>query len=188
MGSQIVGTKMRKRIILLGLMSVLLAGTTGCGLLGGLLYCPLGPGTMCDPGPCVTGCDPMCGPACGPPCAAQCGPDCGTPCGPPCDPVCETSCGGSCCDPVCGPGGGHCRGPLYWIVGLLRAPCWCGPSCGEMYWCDFHGDPPDCCDPCDRYGDYIGRGPRGYAPGMASQAVEVAPAPRVAQPHEAKPE
>lgn len=27
-----------------------------------------------------------------------------------------------------------------------------------MYWGDFHGDPPDCCDPCNCMGDYTGCG------------------------------
>jgi hypothetical protein len=33
---------------------------------------------------------------------------------------------------------------------------WCGPSCGECYWSEWFNDPPDCCDPCDCYGNYAG--------------------------------
>jgi hypothetical protein len=31
----------------------------------------------------------------------------------------------------------------------------CGCS-GELYWCEWHNDPPRCCDPCNRCGQWIG--------------------------------
>ncbi|MEX2113034.1 MAG: hypothetical protein WD845_07595 [Pirellulales bacterium] len=33
---------------------------------------------------------------------------------------------------------------------------WCGPSCGEKYWHEWFSLPPECCDPCDECGGYIG--------------------------------
>jgi hypothetical protein len=38
-------------------------------------------------------------------------------------------------------------------------PCgnnWCGPSCGELFWCEWFSIPPQCCDPCDECGNFIG--------------------------------
>jgi hypothetical protein len=33
----------------------------------------------------------------------------------------------------------------------------CGQQgCGDVYWHEFHSDPPDCCDPCDEYGNWTG--------------------------------
>jgi hypothetical protein len=42
----------------------------------------------------------------------------------------------------------------------------CGALCGasscgcdsEVYWCEWHNDPPRCCDPCDRCGNWVGPG------------------------------
>jgi len=89
---------------------------------------------------------------CGHPCAQgvfYCDP-CDTCCGPACDP-----CGpcGDCC-------GQHCclLEPVRWVFGVLGFHCCgvcngCGPTyCGD--WCD---SPPDCCDPCDQCGNYIGQ-------------------------------
>jgi hypothetical protein len=44
------------------------------------------------------------------------------------------------------------------ISGVFAPPCWVGPSCGERYWGEFYSDRPDCGDPCDEYGNWIGRG------------------------------
>jgi hypothetical protein len=38
--------------------------------------------------------------------------------------------------------------------------CDCGGCSCEMYWSEWHNDPPQCCDPCDRCGNWIG--PGGY--------------------------
>jgi hypothetical protein len=45
------------------------------------------------------------------------------------------------------------------VFALLMQGCsWC-PSCGgDRYWGDFYSDPPDCWDPCDKYGNYTGGG------------------------------
>jgi hypothetical protein len=68
------------------------------------------------------------------------------------------------CDPCaeCGP----CRpmtchdktycGPLTPLFALFTRNSWCGTGCGERYWGDFYGDPPDWCDPCDRCGNFTG--------------------------------
>ncbi len=50
----------------------------------------------------------------------------------------------------------HHRGPLSWVFGLLGIGGCAHGGCGEIYWGDFHGDPPDVCDPCDRFGNYTG--------------------------------
>ena len=42
------------------------------------------------------------------------------------------------------------------MFALLTPRCWCGPNCGQRYWGDFYGDPPDCWDPCDGHGNYTG--------------------------------
>jgi hypothetical protein len=45
------------------------------------------------------------------------------------------------------------------VLSLFRPVKWTGcynNGCGEIYWGDFHGDPPDCCDPCDRMGNFTG--------------------------------
>lgn len=32
----------------------------------------------------------------------------------------------------------------------------CGSGCGEVYWGEWISDPPDCADPCDQCGNYVG--------------------------------
>jgi len=45
---------------------------------------------------------------------------------------------------------------------LHKFCCWkkscefCGDGCGEVYWSEWHNDPPDCLDPCNRCGNYVG--------------------------------
>jgi len=101
------------------------------------------------------------GPACGPVCDAPCPDACGDPC---CGvDACGDPCGGvDVCGDPCGAGG-----PLRWTGGILRAtfrflgfgyPC---NGCGEMYWSDFHSEPPDCWDPCDACGNWTGPGATG---------------------------
>jgi len=150
--------KMAKRLVLLGLVFVFLAGISGCGWFHGWLYSPFGPGTLVDTRNCGPECGSVCAGPCDPcgcpvPCAAPCEPACGEPCGPPCAEPCGVPCG-----PGCGP---YYPGPLACILGLFHAPTWYGPACGERYWGDFHGDPPDCCDPCNRHGEYVGPGAVG---------------------------
>ena len=162
-----------KRAILVCLVSGLLAAGSGCCALHSIIYEPFGPGTMCDPTNCDTGCGPTCGPACGPACGPTCGlasgparglargPACGPACGPTCGPACD-ACGGACGEVGCGPGPGPCAspcagpcGPLSWLFSIFT----CGypdSGCGEVWWGDFHGAPPDCCDPCDRCGNFTG--------------------------------
>jgi len=85
----------------------------------------------------------------------MCGGDCGVPC--------DGGCG------ACGP----CGGPVCWqhpfLAALFHPIQWTGCSrggCGELYLGDFHSNPPDCCDPCDRCGQWTGGGPvMDYAAG-----------------------
>ncbi|HLA84880.1 MAG TPA: hypothetical protein VJL29_08800 [Thermoguttaceae bacterium] len=120
--------------------------TWGCGPLASCEPRCM-PGAGCG-GAC--GLAPDCGPACGD-CGPACGP-CGDPCG--CDPCGCDPCGyGGCTCGCCGPG------PIRCVLSLLHPVRWFGcynNGCGEMYWGDFHGDPPDCCDPCDCMGNYTG--------------------------------
>lgn len=166
---------MMRQIVLLSVVCMLLVGSAGCGLL----YCPYEAGMLCDPEHCPPGCGPMCG----------------HDCGPCCDPCCDPCYGPYCCRPF--------GGLLSGIFRLFRPVCWCGRSCGERYWGDFHGDPPDCYDPCDRCGnftggyyggscdyggEYYGNGsPPVHSPGIARQnaTIERARVPRVARPHKA---
>jgi len=171
-----------KRTTLAVLICAALVANAGCcgAPLHRLLCCPLGPGTQCDPTHCghvytagVPG--PAYGPVAAPDCRVACGP--GTPvacesCGPaPCEPAGVGACG-PIAQPGCGPAfgppcGGGCvgpcgAGPCYGLLGgVLRAlfpPSWCGSGCGPIYWSEFHSDPPDCCDPCDRCGNFTGGG------------------------------
>ncbi|MEE8451131.1 MAG: hypothetical protein V3R99_04420 [Thermoguttaceae bacterium] len=74
-------------------------------------------------------------------------------CGHTCEPAGVSSYGGSC--GYCADPGAPC-GPLSFVHSLFHAPSWDCGSCGERYWGDFHGDPPECCDPCDRCGNFTG--------------------------------
>jgi hypothetical protein len=57
---------------------------------------------------------------------------------------------------------GSCCGRM---LGLFDKLC-CGGGCngcsGEMYWSEWHNDPPVCQDPCDCYGNYTGPGAGSY--------------------------
>ncbi len=113
------------------------------------------------------GCGGMCGPSCGmcePACCCPepgcgctdtcCEPGCGCP--EPCcgcsDPCCEPACG--CTDVCCGSGVGCC--PILgncWLIQRLRQACnrcysyggCCDGCSGEMYWNEWHNDPPCNC-------------------------------------------
>lgn len=187
---------MIRRATLLLLVSGLVA-TSGCC---GWVYRPFGPGTLCDTTncgscePCGPACGPVCREPCGPVCDAPCGPACGTPCAAPCGPeggpACDSCSGprGPSCGPVCDPcsgpvGRGH---PLLWMIfhPLQWGAC---NGCGELYLGDFHGDPPDCCDPCDHCGNWTGGaamgGPMmGYTPGPAPVAPAGPAAPAATCP------
>jgi hypothetical protein len=137
------------------------------GVICGLFY--LGAISAADAGnylslgcdDCGGGCNASCGgehnwwslKGCG--CQNDCYEDCGHPgCGlrgRSCDP-----CGNGCRPMTC-----HDKtycGPLTPLFALFTHDSWSSCGCGQRYWGDFYGDPPDCCDPCDRCGNYIGGG------------------------------
>jgi hypothetical protein len=92
-------------------------------------------------------------------------------CGPPiCTCKGSSSCGHNCgCN---GEGGSGRRGCLRGVcrygtccgrvVGLVDRFCGCTGCDGELYWSEWHNDPPRCCDPCDCHGNWIGTGHGGY--------------------------
>ncbi len=140
---------MTKQAIVLVLLSAALAAACGCNVCRAVVYDPFGPNTLCD------------GRRCGPVCPEPCGPLRGR-CGPraavaePCD---DDGCG------ECGMPARRCRcrivrGPLSFVFALFTAGtyrgCWGG--CGERYWGDWYGDPPECSDPCDCHGNFTGGG------------------------------
>ncbi len=84
-------------------------------------------------------------------CVGDCGYPYRWPYGRSCDPCSDG------CRPMTCHDKSYC-GPLTCIFALFTRDCWCGSGCGERYWGDFYGDPPDLCDPCDRCGNYTGRG------------------------------
>ena len=146
-----------KRTLLLCLMSCVAAAASGCAC-NSWVSAPFGPGTVCDSSG-GGGCGQCGATACGPTaCVSTCEPvcdDCGMACGGACSEPCETACGqcgGDSCAACCPP-----CGPLTWLFAILSQG-YCGPSCGEVWWGDWHGAPPDCCDPCDRCGEYTGGG------------------------------
>ncbi len=166
-----------------------------------LLVCLLG-GTLAISNGCCGWQAGACGP-CGPCMAPDCG-SCDGPCeGPGCGllgwrrgPVTYEPDGGFEGAP-CGDCGscGSCRpwGPFFWFPGLFGRHC---NGCGERYW-GVYSDPVDCCDPCDRCGNWSGPagcgcgGPSGMVSGpvydgneyanaspMPSAQVPVAASPR----------
>lgn len=81
--------------------------------------------------------------ACGGPMAnCDCG---GAACQGACDVACDEPCG------ECGP----CLPLLSCLLRGLALGCH-GEGCGEVYWNDYHNDPPDVCEPCDGYGNWTG--------------------------------
>ena len=49
---------------------------------------------------------------------------------------------------------GHCTCHPF---ATLHNRITCGEGCGDLYWGEWHSDPPDPCDPCDEYcGNYVG--------------------------------
>ncbi len=126
-----------KRITLALAVACMLVLGGGCACWPGL-YAPFGPGTLCDGG--------------------GCGPACAQPGGESC-----ASCGRSSCGGCAAPSNAPC-GPLTWLFAIF-AHGYCGDGCGETYWGDFHGDPPDYCEPCDRLGRWTGEGASGQVAG-----------------------
>jgi len=124
--------------------------TCGCDVYVPTNYCT-GPADCC--------CEPSCG------CCGECGECCDPACG--CEPACgcDPGCG---CEPACGCGTECNTNCCAQIVGACIRMCskLCGGgSCGcdsEVYWCEWYNDPPHCCDPCDRCGNWTGP---SYGPG-----------------------
>lgn len=144
-----------KRVLLACLFCGVLAVSTGCcGLCRRASVCdpmlgcaaPCGPASCCESGPvCGWGWGRACGWGCGLGCGSAGVDECGTACDPCCEPSCDYCC--------------HPRGVLFWLRRILHPRFWgCGcAGCGELYWSDFYNEPPDCCDPCDRCGNWTGR-------------------------------
>ena len=95
---------------------------------------------------------------------------CTNDCGGCSDAVIVDECGG--CDDV-GCVGGGCGGDLYpgtcgakslghrgglsgICLPLLSTRLACGSGCGDVYWNEWICDPPECCDPCDDGGCWVG--------------------------------
>jgi hypothetical protein len=110
-------------------------------------------------------CGPNCGPSCG---EYACGCAEEYECGCAEESSCACECGDNC--------GGKCRQSRSRWSGLFGNGC---NGCGEMYWSEWHNDPPVCCEPCDCFGNYTGAHETGYyqAPYLhASAYAEHAPA------------
>ena len=104
-------------------------------------------------GPECCGCEPSCGCGdCGEP-ACGCGCDEGCGCEPSCG--CGSSCGCGTSGSNLGCGFGQCCGR---VVGFIDRLCGCTGCDGELYWSEWHNDPPRCCDPCDHCGNWVGPG------------------------------
>ena len=78
----------------------------------------------------------------------------------PVDPCVKGCGGGDCHDGTCH-GGGHakcdsCGGAKPRIGSWINSKLSCGSACGEVYWDEWISDPPDCCDPCDDCGNFVG--------------------------------
>ena len=105
------------------------------------------------------GCGECCEPACG--CNSCCEPACG--CGGCCEPACGcgSSCGGgwgtaNCPHKCCLKNFGFCSccGHVVKAVSSLSA---CNGCNGEVYWSEWHNDPPYCQDSCNSCGEWTGR-------------------------------
>jgi hypothetical protein len=42
------------------------------------------------------------------------------------------------------------------LLGALCAPCGCSGCDSELYWSEWHNDPPYCHDPCNSCGQWVG--------------------------------
>jgi hypothetical protein len=183
---------MSRRAMALVVVSGLLTVAGGCNVWHAIVYDPFGPNTLCDGRRCGMRRAPV---VRGPDCDGEFvpGPIRGRVAyGPMLEPVgdCGDDCGGPVRYGACGFG----PGPLSCLFALFHPGTFrqCGPvdgcgGCGERYWGDWYGDPPECCDPCDQFGNFTGGGwygSGGYAggPPMAGPGAyeDVGPAPRPA--------
>lgn len=172
----------------------------GCCDCGGCCEPCCGCGTGCFPngrrfaGQRFNGCCRSHAPVC--PCV-DCGGCCDPCCG--CGNCCEPGCGcgdcgcGNCCEPVCGCGDGCCgKGTACrpykcclknvgfgscWGCALNAMPCRSGCGCnGEVYWNEWHNDPPCCHDPCNCCGEWNGPSAANCGPSGCPCEVGSAPA------------
>lgn len=150
---------------------MVLAAVGCCGPGGQFL-----PPTYKNYGPCDS-CGTKCGGTCAMPCIGCGSSTCdGDSCdGDSCDGSCEESCT-SCREPSCGTEAATCGCGTEVSVASSdcstcgQSPCGCGPrhwpnpfahltdclGCGELYWSEWHNNPPDLCDPCDCHGYWTG--------------------------------
>lgn len=90
------------------------------------------------------------------------GQTCGAPvgCNQPCAGGGQGACSGHCAKCACGGCNGcSCGQPSPCV--LVNALCACA-GCGERYWNEWYNDPPQCAEPCDCYGNWVGPGHAGY--------------------------
>lgn len=119
---------------------------TGCGDCGPMFH-------HTDGGKYYDSCD-GCGDDCGIGCGTVIEPACGMPVEPACGMPVEPGCGVGVGVGGCGDCASH-RG--CWQPGdLLREIFACDGCTGPMYWSEWYNDPPQCCEPCDKYGNYTG--------------------------------
>jgi hypothetical protein len=161
---------MNRHALWILLVPLVLVASSGCCEVGAFLSCPLGPIAVCDPTHCAVPCGDACSVDCGG--CGDCGygdggcvdsgcvDACAEPCCNACGDICGDVCGGSCCDACtcCDPcgSGWFLWKPFFWLLGDCGWGGCAGGGCGEFYWSDFHSEPPDCCDPCDRWGNWTG--------------------------------
>jgi hypothetical protein len=50
---------------------------------------------------------------------------------------------------------GFCTGYGH-LLAAATSCCGCTGCNSELYWSEWHNDPPQCCDPCDCHGHWIG--------------------------------
>jgi hypothetical protein len=125
------------------------AGQTwnGCRESGPPICTCTGPSRCCDT---TSGCGDACG------CGDGCEPGCG------CEPACGCASSCSCDHGNCGRCG-CCFGSFCGhLVGCVDRLCGCSGCDGELYWSEWHNDPPRCCDPCDCHGNWVGPSSGGY--------------------------
>jgi hypothetical protein len=118
----------------------------GCGMSGRPFAGQAWEGSGCNGCVNPNGCGSTC-------VSGGCDRTCG--CGPSC---CESTCG---CEPTCGCSSGRSYGGSCCLTDILFGCQGCNE---ELYWCEWRNDPPRCCDPCDRYGNWIGPSARYRAP------------------------
>jgi hypothetical protein len=109
---------------------------SGCGVDGRQFAGQVWEGSGCNGYPSSCGCFQ------GNPHGCGCEPACG------CASSCEPSCG---CASGCQRQSGCCLGG-----GLFNCLFGCNGCDEEFYWCEWYNDPPRCCEPCDRCGNWIG--------------------------------